>query len=79
MQRGRHELRWGFVIFLNKKLEIKTVFVSLGWPAYAFDYVMNKGLGSEEKYEFLAYNSECLNDRIPRVTKIDDNCERSYC
>lgn len=49
-----------------------------GWPTYAYDYIINNGLASTENYEYLAYNSECLNDRINRTVRINDTCEREF-
>lgn len=60
-------------------LESSVQYFFQGWPTYAYNYVIANGLSSENSYEYLAYNGECLSDRFKRVTKITDTCERSYC
>lgn len=47
-----------------------------GWPTKAFNYVVKKGVASSKNYQFLGYLNDCLNQRISRVTKINDACER---
>jgi hypothetical protein len=49
-----------------------------GWPADAFQYVKDYGLGTNEVYEFVAYSGECANDRINRFVKINDFCECEF-
>lgn len=46
-----------------------------GWPTTIYNYVLKKGLTSNEAYEYLAYTDECLSARLPRISSIQEACE----
>ncbi|KAG5683610.1 hypothetical protein PVAND_012883 [Polypedilum vanderplanki] len=46
-----------------------------GWPTYAFDHIISKGIVSNKDYQYLAFQSECIEHYFDPVLYIDDTYE----